>query len=99
MSATAKAARPLGSSKLTHAGAEITKDQVKAGTRYLFEIQEPEDVPDYSKIIEGEFRTSDYPSGYAGVVGVRGDGPIWWITTGSEWFVRESSILGVWEVA
>lgn len=99
MSATAKAARPLGVDRLTKAGVEVAKDQVKAGTRYLFEIQEPEDVPDgYSKIIEGELRTKSYPVGPV-KVSSRGSGPIWWITTGFEWFPRESQILAVWEVA
>ena len=91
MSATAKAARPFGADKLTKAGAEVTKDQVKAGTRYLFEIQEPEDVRDgYSKIIEGELRNTDYPFSAR---------PCWWITTAFEWFPQPDHILTVWEVA
>lgn len=99
MKATAKAAHPLGADKLTKAGAQVDKDQVKAGTRYLFEIQEPQDVSDgYSVILEGELRSKSYPVGPV-KVSARGSGPIWWITTIFEWFPRESQILAVWEVA
>jgi hypothetical protein len=90
MTTQAKAAKPFGVDKLTRAGAEVTQDQAEPGKRYLFEIQEPEDVCDgYSKIVEGELRNKDYPFSAH---------PCWWITMVFEWFVRPEHVLTIWEV-